>query len=263
MGRQGGATGRDLIGRPILDARQKAWAENYHLHGNPTRALREAGYVGKNTTKQWKMLLQRCAYYLEDLQAAALSTRKVTMSKIQDELYSLAFANVLDFITLDPNSGDLRPKSMSELTRAQAASIKDCTLRAMVVKEGKDQKERTIFVLEEVKLHDKNKALVDLGRTIGMFNDARKKPDLPVDPEDGSDDLLRGMSRGQLDELEKIFQSAAAGIAKAKQNSVVATVNASGGGGQGKTSKVDSVVAPAVIAKPSLIPAPRLPQAKE
>ena len=81
------------------------------------------------------------------------------------ELRKLAFANVLDYITI---GGDGQPRTdFSAMTRDQAAAVGEITVEGRT--EQREDAEPAVIVKTKFKLCDKRAALVDLGRHFGLF----------------------------------------------------------------------------------------------
>ena len=84
----------------------------------------------------------------------------ITTDRVLQELAAMAFANLADFITVDPDTG--RPSiDMSGMTRRQAAALTDASI--IVSPKGGST--------TRIKLADKKAALELLGRYLGMWNE--------------------------------------------------------------------------------------------
>ena len=84
----------------------------------------------------------------------------ITTDRVLQELAAMAFANLADFITVDPDTG--RPSiDMSGMTRRQAAALTEASC-IVNPKGGQTTK---------IKISDKKAALELLGRYLGMWNE--------------------------------------------------------------------------------------------
>lgn len=88
----------------------------------------------------------------------------MTGDEVLSELATLARSNMGDYIVIGP---DGEPRlDLSQLTRDQAGAIQEATVDTYVDGSGDDQRE---VKKVKVKLYDRNRALSDLGRHLGLF----------------------------------------------------------------------------------------------
>ena len=134
----------------------------------------------------------------DDLRETGLSA-----SKVQHELACMGFANVLDYVNIDELTGQVRPKELGELTRQQAAAIQEYEMAPL---EGNDGEVR--MVLSKLKLFDKRSALVDLGKSLGMFNEKMQMIFRNQTEEREKRISLEDIPTTDLEQMEKILMRA-------------------------------------------------------
>ena len=107
----------------------------------------------------------------------------------------MGFANIVDYFNIDGKTGAMRPKQLNELTREQAAAIQE--VKVLDVEDESTGK--THYLIGSIKLADKRANLVELGKTLGMFNkitieDKRESSllmsDIPTDALEQAESLL-------------------------------------------------------------------------
>jgi phage terminase small subunit len=150
-----------------LTLREEAFAVHYAQHNNACASLRASRDCSrwKQTTVEveaCKMLAKpkvrlRVEALRDKVKALAEDRYLVTQERIIAELASIAFHDASDFFAWGPDGVAIKPSS--ELTarqRAVVASVSETKGRAPKI---------------EVKLCDKQTALLALGRTLAMFKD--------------------------------------------------------------------------------------------
>lgn len=154
-----------------LTEKQERFAQVYAVTGNASEAYRTA-YNVKPDTKD--VSIYRAAHQMtshakiaariEQLRHAALARHEVTIDRIIRELALIAFSNMLDYVTVQPDG--LAYVDLARLTRDQAAAIGEMSVEEFTEGRGDDarQARRVKF-----KLSDKQGALEKLGRHLGMF----------------------------------------------------------------------------------------------
>jgi phage terminase small subunit len=101
----------------------------------------------------------------ELLEGAAAKTG-ITIERVLNELALLGFSNMADYMRVGSNGDPML--DFSKITRDQAAALTEVTVEDFVDGRGEDARDvrRVKF-----KLADKRAALVDIGKTLGMFKD--------------------------------------------------------------------------------------------
>lgn len=204
------------VGWEYLDEQQRKFALLWVKYHDMKRAMTEAGYaVDTHYSNNGRRMLKRCRRYVDHLEEMALREASISVVAIQHELAKMAFANPLDFyvddVTVDGKKWR-RPKKLDELTRSQAAAVKEWTYTLWKDPNGDEH-----LVLGEIKLHDKRASLVDLGKTMGLFQD---KPPPAAGDERAPIDLSR-LSSTQLKSLEGILRSAADTVSSARDQAAI------------------------------------------
>lgn len=144
-----------------LNAKQRAFVAQYLIDKNATQAAIRAGYSEKTARSIGSELLTK-----PDIQDAVEKGLKrideranVTAERVRQELATLGYANLLDYIEIRVVKGkqDLYLKPLVELPPGASAAISELI-------QEKDGRIR-------VKLHSKTHALELLGRNKKMFTD--------------------------------------------------------------------------------------------
>lgn len=142
-----------------LTPRERAFVMEYLVDRSQTEAAARAGYRGKRETLRtigWELMLRpnvRAA--IEEAEASLRARVGITQERVANELALIAFARMSDFGSWGPDR--FTPVESSELADGKAAAV----AQIKVDKEGNLQ----------IKLHDKQAALTQLGRHLGMFTD--------------------------------------------------------------------------------------------
>jgi len=134
------------------------------------------------------------------LQERAQKLSAISVAKVQSELAAMGFANIIDYFDIDEESGAMRPKQLNELTREQASAIQEVKLMDYVHPDTGG----THWVIESIKLADKRANLVELGKTLGMFNK------IIIDDKREQTLLMADIPTDALEEAESVLLAAAA-----------------------------------------------------
>jgi len=140
----------------------------YIIDLNATKAAKKAGYSAKTAYSQGQRLLKNVEVKarIAELQKKQTDKLDITASRVLGELAKLAYANMLDFITVDKR-GEARI-NLSDLTRDQAAAIQE--IRSDTTG-GSGDGERKQVIRTTFKLSDKGANLERLGRHLKLFTD--------------------------------------------------------------------------------------------
>ena len=149
-----------------LTAKQAAFVREYLIDNNATQAAIRAGYSRKTAYSQGQRLLKNVEV------AAAVARRQAELQKraeikaeaVVQELAKLGFANMGDYIQVT-SDGDPYI-DLSRLTSKQAAAVQEVMVDEFV--EGRGQNKREVRRVR-IKLADKEKALRDLAKHLGLF----------------------------------------------------------------------------------------------
>jgi|GEM_PF-1941746 len=184
-----------------LTPRKRRFVEFYVDSGNATDAYRKAGYSENGADRGAHRLLSK----VEIQEAVAKRRAKIaekadiTAQDVINEIAKVAFANPEDFFEWGEKLQDLGnglikktsvilikpPEEINRDKKAAIASIKETAQGGL-----------------EFKFHDKLKALNDLARYVGLFNEAEisKAKEIKKAPEyESKPDPTEGMSEEDLD----------------------------------------------------------------
>lgn len=189
--------GSNAKGEPKYTERQVKFAQHPFVMTNERQAAIDVGYSPSFARSKSKALRKQMAPLIIELQEKAKQLSAISSARIQTELASMGFANVLDYFNVAEN-GALTAKQLNELTRAQASAIQEVKLVEVVDPDTGDVR----HVIGWLKLADKRANLVELGRTIGMFNR------LQIEDKRQSTLELREVPTDALEQAEKIIMSA-------------------------------------------------------
>lgn len=184
---------------------------------NASRAAREAGYsesFSKNTSLY--NLKKQLAPLIMHFQKERVERFAISKERVQHELAAIGFANILDYVNIDDETGEVTTKKLSELTREQAAAVQEYSLMPVEKVDPDTGEVKIVKVLSKIRLFDKRSALVDLGKTIGMFTD---KMNLVLPDKDGTereDVPLSKLSTDALEQIHKIIKKAAGEVESAQ-----------------------------------------------
>lgn len=144
-----------------MNAMQQRFVQEYKIDLNATQAAIRAGYSEKTAYCQGHDLLKKpeIAEAVEHELELCCERTRVTKDKIIRELAKIAFVNIGDVV--DEATGGV----LTDLPKDDLAAISSIKTKTNQVGEEIMQVER------EVRFHDKTKALEQLGRHLGMFND--------------------------------------------------------------------------------------------
>lgn len=153
-----------------LTPKQETFCQAYLETSSATEAYRRAYDCGRMKEASVHRMAHealknpKIAARIEELRAATLARHEITVDRIVQELALIGFSNMLDYVT--PQADGTVYIDLSKLTREQAAAIGEVTVEEYTEGRGKHarQVKRVKF-----KLSDKRAALVDLGRSLGMF----------------------------------------------------------------------------------------------
>jgi len=186
--------GANNTGEPKYTTMQVKFAAHPQVMSNAYAAAIAAGYSKSYAKSQAIALRKQLAPMILENQERVRTLSAISSARIQSELAALGFANVIDYFHI-AEDGSIRPKQLNELTRAQASAIQE--VKVIELEDPETGVKRT--VVGYLKLADKRANLVELGRSLGMFN----KITLP--DQKASDDLLREADTEALELAERIL----------------------------------------------------------
>ena len=189
--------GYNYTGEPRYTEKQVKFSQHPQVTVNAKQAALDVGYSKSFAKTQANALRRQLAPLILEVQEKAKLLAAISVSRIQTELAAMGFANVLDYFNVDDN-GMLHSKQLNELTRAQAAAITEVKLMELEDPLTGEVK----YVIESVKLADKRANLVELGRTLGMFNQVK------LEDKRESTLLLQEVPTEKLEEAEALLMDA-------------------------------------------------------
>lgn len=145
----------------MLNDKQERFCDEYVVDLNGRQAAIRAGY-STNTAKETAYeLLQKpdIKERIAELQAEITERNKLKADQVINELRSLAFWDIGDFLNTGNTIKDI--STLDKQTRRPVISVKTKT----------DHFEGGSSTTTELKLADKRAALVDLGRHLGIFKE--------------------------------------------------------------------------------------------
>lgn len=165
-----------------LTAKAARFVEEYPVDFNATAAAIRAGYsprsaraIGaENLTKP--DICAALAAELERLKAKAARSADEVLA----ELEHIGFANMADYMRANSEGDPVL--HFSELTRGQAAALREVSVETYMDGKGDDAREVTRV---KFKLHDKRAALIDLAKYHGLFGAIGKRA-APAQPGAGT-----------------------------------------------------------------------------
>jgi len=166
-----------------LEPRQIRFCEEYVVDHNGTQAAIRAGYSKKTANEQAARLLANVSVkaHIADLQEDLRNKTSLTAELIIEELRSLGFWSIKDFLDEDNSVTDLK-----KMTKAQLRPVVGIKVTETVIGDVREVK-------TELKMADKRASLVDLGRHLGIFKEDNKQ----------KSQSAQSMSDSQFDKLLK------------------------------------------------------------
>ena len=146
-----------------LTAKQQTFVEEYLIDLNATQAAIRAGYSPKTAKEIGAENLTKphIRAHIDKAMAERSKRTGINQDRVLQELARIAFVKVTDLI--DPETAEI-------LTSASDDDL--AVIQGIKVKESWGDKVSSRE--REIKIADKSKALEQLGRHLGMFNDKRE-----------------------------------------------------------------------------------------
>jgi len=144
-----------------LTAKQEAFVREFLVDLNATQSAIRAGYAPKDANVQGPRLLEHRGVQasIAEAQREKIERNKLTQDEVISELRAIAHARLPEFLEKDGTGYTL--KDLNTLSDEQKSAIAE--LSPVFSKNGE--------LRYRIKLHDKQGALVSLGRHLGMFTD--------------------------------------------------------------------------------------------
>jgi phage terminase small subunit len=153
-----------------LNDKQRRFCEEYLIDLNATQAAIRAGYSQKTAYSIGDENLRKPE--IKDLISKLKNSRsertEITADMVIQELAKIGFADIKNYY-----EGDEAQKDITKLDNKLTAAVSSIKVTES---SGKDWSKTT----KEFKLHDKVKALEDLGKHLGVFEKDNKQKTTPV-----------------------------------------------------------------------------------
>jgi len=151
-----------------LTPKQSAFIDEYMVDLNATQAAIRAGYSEKTARSQGQRLLTNVdiANELQKRIDKRSERTEVTQDMVIDELAKIGFSNVQKLVT--SHGGVINVEDMDE---AVAASISSIEIVIQPSGEYDDDGGKIYENVKKIKLWDKQQALLNLGKHLGMFKE--------------------------------------------------------------------------------------------
>lgn len=148
-----------------LTAKQKRFCEEYLIDLNATQAAIRAGYSEKTAGQIGEQNLKKLEIkaFIKEGQKKQSERTNITADMVIQELAKIGFSDIKNYFEGDENQKDIT--TLDNRLSAAVSSIK------VTESSGKDWSKTT----KEFKLHDKVKALEDLGKHLGVFERDNKQ----------------------------------------------------------------------------------------
>jgi len=203
-----GQTGSNQAGTPIFTEKQRKFAASPIVTTNPHQACLDAGYSKSYAKGHAHALREQLAPLIMQIQESAKRINAISVAKVQTELASMGFANIIDYFDINEETGAMRPKQINELTREQAAAIQE----VKIIDVEDELTGETHYLIGWIKLADKRANLVELGKTLGMFNK------ITIEDKRESTLLMSDVPTDALEEAEGLLLAAAAEAKDKRRN---------------------------------------------
>jgi phage terminase small subunit len=156
-----------------LTPKQERFVQEYLIDLNAAQAAIRAGYSPKTARVIGHETLTKpdIAAAIEKAMAERAERTRLTGDMVVDELRKIGFANMGDYMKSTPEGDPYL--DFSALTPDQKAALAEVTVEDFIDGRGEDARavKRVKF-----KLHDKQAALVSLGRHLGLFDPKKREP---------------------------------------------------------------------------------------
>ena len=159
-----------------LTPKQAMFCKEYLVDLNATQAAIRSNYSKKTAGRIGQQNLQKVDIQAEIQKMMDKRADKVeiTADKVLTEISKMAFANMMDYMTITEEGEAF--VDLSKLTREQAAALSEVTVDSYFdtsLAEGDDEKGKTVKKIK-IKLSDKKGNLELLGKHLKLFIDQKE-----------------------------------------------------------------------------------------
>jgi phage terminase small subunit len=153
-----------------LTPKQSRFIQEYLIDLNATQAAIRAGYSKKTAEVQGSVLLRnlKVADAVSKAQAKTADRVEITKERWLAELALVYFADMQNFVDVDPNTGATRAKGYDAMPEG-ASRVISCIEENRTIKEDAKGQDSIIFSKFKFKLHDKLKAGEMIGQHLGYL----------------------------------------------------------------------------------------------
>jgi phage terminase small subunit len=164
----------------LLTAKQERFVQEYLIDLNATQAAIRAGYSAATAEPAASRLLRnvKVSEAIAAAQAERSERTKVKADDVLRELARIGFSDVMMHYALDDDGRVVLTEAAPQGASAAVASMKR-KVRTFTREDGSQE----VSVESEFKVWDKNTALLNIGRHLGMFTDRQEitgKDGLPL-----------------------------------------------------------------------------------
>jgi phage terminase small subunit len=152
----------------MLTDKEERFCLEYLIDLNATQAAKRAGYSEKTANEIGSQNLAKLSIQnrISELKQARVKRTEITADKVLKELAKIGFANISDYLI-----DGMSMKEMSSIARKKSAAIASIK-KTVTTWDGGDKE------IVEFKLHDKLRALENIGKHIGFFEIDNKQKGL-------------------------------------------------------------------------------------
>lgn len=161
-----------------LSPNREKFANEYLIDMNATQAAIRAGYSEKNARKRGMLLLRNkdVKAYIDAKRSKTLAKLKITHEMITAEWAKIAFSTIAHM-----HNTWIEREDFENLTEEQKACIE--SIDTKVIKKEVDIMEDEPYIIDveyvKIKLYDKTKALIELGKHTGYYEVDNKQKNAP------------------------------------------------------------------------------------
>ncbi len=155
-----------------LTDKQTRFVQEYLVDLNATQAAIRAGYSARTAEVQGPRLLGnvRVAAAISEGQNKTADKLEITKEKWVAELARIFFADMQDYISIDPDTGCVVAKGYEDMPEGGGKVIASIREKRSI-KEDSSGKDSVIYSQYEFKLHDKLRAGEMLGKHLGFLKE--------------------------------------------------------------------------------------------
>jgi phage terminase small subunit len=146
-----------------LTNRQQQFVDEYLIDLNATQAAIRAGYSPRTANEQAGRLLVNVS--VSDAISRAIAERSkrtgINQDRVLLEMAKIGFANIADVANIDEAS------VRTDANNNDTAAIQSIKVKQIPTSDG-------VITEREIKMYDKTKALIELGKHVGLFDNKVK-----------------------------------------------------------------------------------------